>query len=42
MSGCTVGLDAFTPMRSRATRDRVSSHFTDDAASGATTGVNGG
>jgi hypothetical protein len=35
-----IGLDA-TPLRSRAIPNRVSNHFTDDAASRASTGING-
>jgi len=34
-------LDALTPLRARAIPDRVSNHFTDDAASRAGTGING-
>ena len=41
MSDCSIGLDAFTPLRSRATPDRLTSHFTDDAASRASAGING-
>ncbi len=41
MSDWPVGPDAFTPVRSRATLDRGSSDFTDDAASRASTGING-
>src|SRR5580700_10460523 len=39
MSSYAVGLDAFTPLRSRATRDRVFSHLTDAAADRASTGI---
>jgi len=31
MSDCSFGLNAFTPLRSRAIPDRVSNHFTDGA-----------
>jgi formate hydrogenlyase transcriptional activator len=41
MNDCSVGPNAFTRLRSRATPDRVSSHFRDGAASRATTGING-
>jgi formate hydrogenlyase transcriptional activator len=40
MSAPSFGLDTFTPPRSRAKPDRVSRHFTDDAASRASTGIN--
>ena len=40
MSEPALCLDAFTPLRSRAIPDRISNHFTDDAASGASMGIN--
>jgi transcriptional regulator with GAF, ATPase, and Fis domain len=42
MSQPSPCLDTFTPLPSRAKADRVSNHFTDDAASRATTGINRG
>src|SRR5580700_3150664 len=41
MSAHTLCLDAFTPLSSRSIPDRVSNHFADDAASGASTGIDG-
>jgi len=40
MSEPSFSLDAFSPLRSRDTPDRASSHFTDDAASRTSTGIN--
>ncbi len=40
MSEPSLCLDAFTPLPSRAIPDRVSSHFTDDTASRASTRIN--
>jgi formate hydrogenlyase transcriptional activator len=40
MSDCSVSRNAFTPLRSRATPDRISSLFRHDATSRANTGIN--
>jgi len=41
MSASSFGLDAFSPLRSRATPNRVSNDFADDAASRVSTGMIG-
>ena len=41
MSDCSVGLNAFAPLRSRAIQDRGSNHFT-DGASRTSTGIDRG
>src|SRR5258708_4128373 len=40
MTASSVCLDAFAPLRPRAIPDRVSNHFTDDAANRVSTGIN--